>query len=407
MIKINPVVIILMIIIISFPAELLSSEEEGLRITKINIEGNKRTRNDYILRIINVSPGDKWTPQTDENIRQRLIARKIFVADTLRVSSEPSDDGYIINIFIEDKWTLIPLPMAMISNDNWMAGVMILEMNFLGRGIMINGGLFVSENSISGMTGIGFKNIFFSGGYIEQNRNDKTIENKEEKTVRSFKVDRPFAEISPNIKINNWKLSVSVGYQHAEISEADYNITDYAPETEDYITGGFSVSFNNLEYKSGYNCGTDAQLSINCMNPDYYSLKLKGSYSLTAADLLLSAAADSGFGDLPATNQFQIGNGKSGSMTLPDSIYATRYFSTNVSITKKIINTKKLDLNLLALYESGVCRDLFEKNIYYYGPGSGFTITFDRIAVPALGIYCTWNIPLAQPYTIVTFGMRF
>lgn len=103
----------------------------------IYVQGNERTRPAYIEHLVrNCLEDTDETPRDDDAaaqiIRACLLNSRLFVETAVHVAPDR------IDVTVEDRWTLIPIPFASAgSGDDRAAGVFLLETNFLGIGQML------------------------------------------------------------------------------------------------------------------------------------------------------------------------------------------------------------------------------------------------------------------------------
>ena len=120
------------LLLISF---LLSAEQ----IESINIKGLKRTKDETLLSIIDLKPGDGVTPDMKEAIVQKMRKAGIFQED-ITVELTPGTEGQILNITAYDRWTLLGIPFFAASSGDMRGGAFLMDSNLRGKS-----NLFVSS----------------------------------------------------------------------------------------------------------------------------------------------------------------------------------------------------------------------------------------------------------------------
>jgi hypothetical protein len=107
---------------------LISFTNSHAEIVKdIQIIGNTKTQKWALLRRVNVNVGDDLTATEIEDLRIRVSQNPQY-----NLKSFKFENG-VITIEIEDKWSIIPVPLIAQSGDYYMRGVGFYENNFLGR----------------------------------------------------------------------------------------------------------------------------------------------------------------------------------------------------------------------------------------------------------------------------------
>lgn len=96
-------------------------------VKDIQIIGNAKTKKWALLRRVNVNIGDDLTASEAEDLRIRISQNPQY-----NLKSFKFEKG-VITIEIEDKWSIIPVPLIAQSGEYYMRGVGFYENNFLGR----------------------------------------------------------------------------------------------------------------------------------------------------------------------------------------------------------------------------------------------------------------------------------
>ena len=96
-------------------------------IKDIQITGQTKTKPWALLRRVNIQIGDDLTPAEVEDLRVRVSQNAQYILKSFKFQ-----DG-ILKIEIEDKWSIIPVPLISQSGDYHMRGVGLFENNFMGR----------------------------------------------------------------------------------------------------------------------------------------------------------------------------------------------------------------------------------------------------------------------------------
>ncbi len=124
----------ILIFLIAFGA--LQAQEQT--ITKVTIEGNKRTRTSFLKRLAFVKEGSVLdTVRVNSDVRRlKLLASVANVTSKL----EPQDDGYHLTYTIEENFAIIPgLNIFTDNNDEFAYRVSLFDFNFLGRNQILGG----------------------------------------------------------------------------------------------------------------------------------------------------------------------------------------------------------------------------------------------------------------------------
>ncbi|MCK5735079.1 MAG: hypothetical protein KAH21_01325 [Spirochaetaceae bacterium] len=256
----------------------ISASEESV-VTEIIIEGNRRSKDRYILSIIEISVGDKWYPGIEEEVKQNLLDEMLFQRETLKISSEKDGSGYRLHIYVEDRWTLLPIPVGSVSSDQWMAGLMLVERNFLGRGIMLNAGFIYGSDMMLGILMLGSENLTFGGGYMMSDREELTTAGGEAKVLRQYNLAMPYSFLKPSYRMRDWRFSWVFRYQGASVDWISGEAGVPIAEGNHYFITGPTISYSGLTHQSIFAKGFKADVSGLYYTPAYGSIVAGGSYA--------------------------------------------------------------------------------------------------------------------------------
>ncbi len=123
--------------------EAASREEEDSRVERIEVKGNTRTQDFVILRALRVAPGDAVKPDMKGELKRRLLNLKLF--KSVEVLTQPGSTGVVLQVVVEERWTLLPVPFFSSGKNRWQAGIFALESNLLGLNKVLVGGGIISN----------------------------------------------------------------------------------------------------------------------------------------------------------------------------------------------------------------------------------------------------------------------
>ncbi|RKI04958.1 FtsQ-type POTRA domain-containing protein [Corallococcus sp. AB038B] len=110
------------------------------RIERIEIQGNTRTKESIIVRALRMAPGDHLTAGDVDELKRRLMNLKLFTS--VDVTTHAEGPGVALHVQVEERWTLLPIPIFSSSDGQWQAGLFAVESNLLGLNkMLVFGGL--------------------------------------------------------------------------------------------------------------------------------------------------------------------------------------------------------------------------------------------------------------------------
>ncbi|MDC7218516.1 MAG: POTRA domain-containing protein [Spirochaetales bacterium] len=389
------------------------------QIEAITIEGLKRTKEDTLLRIINLSPGDEVTPGLSEEVEQKLRKAGIFQED-MSVTFTPGREGQILNIRVYDKWTLIGLPYFSSSDGDIKGGVFALDSNMGGKGNYFVSALMFSNEG----DGLGF--FFFNDPtFLDTDYKGKLVLNGGFSTQTNTSLDGD--EIWEDYQTALASLGVGLG---KDVNDS-LNLSlltrgtfwedregDIAPPEEgeahfDLILEG-RAEYDGLTVYPLFQKGMSGKMSASARwepAEGDTSYLLYGEFSAAwAIDSLLQLTAT---GKSALTNDdfhylFRLGDA-SGSLTLPsDKIATDRYLNGELKGEVRLVKIGEAGyLTSPLYYEAGVLRDYQEEEQTYHGMGGGIRFYLNKVALPAMGLDYRYNLTTDEGAVSFFIGMSY
>lgn len=356
-------------------------------VEKIDITGLKRTKEVTIHSIIGIREGMEIDDTTLIDIKQRLLKVGIF-QDNIDVSYSTRENNHIVlEIYVEDKWTIIPLPVFYTGSEGWTAGGVFIESNLMGLNQKLIGGVFFGDtNRTAFMTWItplledsGYS-VGFSLSYLEE-----LDEN---------------ADIGTNLIVrktydNNFGWGIRTGLK--------------TNTEETFYTGDLSLTWDNLYYSQFFNRGWSIDTSLSfetpledpffhphtglnisrelLLNENLFKISLKSSITSNAESPL-------SFGGLESQR------------IIERETSADNYLSGILHFEPVLLNPQWGHITVPIYYEGGLYNRL-DETTYWHGPGLGFRVYISKVTIPAMGADITWNL-LNGDYTFtVAVGSSF
>jgi len=393
------------------------ASESPILIEEISFTGLKRTREATVRRIIEpVAEGEIYTDSTGERIVQKLREAGIFNPE-IEVETRLEEAGAYIEVYVEDKWTLFPIPIVSYSgSDSWMAGLVAVESNFLGLQKTLGLGFFTGSdrNSFTGFyadprflgTEVGLRLGAGAGrgATVDMDAEEEILREYENwSSGFSLGLSRPLGE--------RLTLNIESGYETLEVLNRDQAISP-AADTR-IVTLALGADWKDLVYDIPYQRGIALQGELS------RSLEFERGEFFTSAegrlryglypwrDHLIHLAVNGAWGDMPAGSQFRLG-GRSGSITLPmGGVAAEEYLNGALAYNLPLNHFSSATLSGKLLFEGGYLSSDLLDSTYYYGPGFGVELFLNKVALPALGFALGWNLETGLPQSSISMGLGF
>ena len=392
------------------------SGADDIIIGDVRFQGLKRTKDHIALEIIRpVKIGDIYTEETEGLIIQELRESGIFNPEiTTRTNIE--GDIAIIDVFLRDRWTLIPIPLFSFSKSgSWSVGILGIESNFLGYYKTLGLGFFFGSE---GWTLLSFYNdrIFLgtdmklTAGFtlglnevIDENVYEGTIREYQSDDISlSFGLEYPFSE--------EFSIAGSWGYNRSILRPESFAATGIPDLHSTGIIG--EIKWKDLYYDIPFEYGFLAKTSIGWNwgfdgTPDYLTVngRIKWSLNPSRKHLFVILGNAAWAQNLPVQQHFRLG-GSPGSRVLPmGRIPADEYADSAVEYNVPLWFFPGGTLSSKVFYEIGYYKSDIVTRTLFHGPGLGIEIYINNLAIPALQFNVAWNLETNRYQFNVGVGM--
>lgn len=371
-------------------------------LTDIEVNSIKRTRYNTILKIIELKKGSIVSDDITDSVKQKLLASGIFQNEITVTLNEITEDEAILQIDIQERWTLIPIPVGFVNSDSWLAGGVFIESNLLGLNQTVVGGLFASDENIQEFSAwsnptflnsnysFGLSTSFYSGvnEYLDNSGDNILASYDENRVLLSLNVGRVY-----NSRIG-WKIGTGLEWYTADDYNAYLEESDIA---ELILKNELTLTWDDLYYQDFFNEGWSSTLETTFLSTtdDYLKPSLEVNISkniILGGKNLLELSVNSGWNNSLKFKPTLIG-GTKGSRVLPSGSVAVEQYSDGlISFEPVIFNPSWGIFTLPIYYEAGAYNNLSSETTFWHGPGIGFRFYVDKVAIPALGADFTWDL---------------
>ncbi|ACG72448.1 surface antigen variable number repeat protein [Anaeromyxobacter sp. K] len=120
-------------------------------VREISVTGNRRTATAYVRQALELDVGDRFDGDAAA-LEQRLLNLRLFKG--VRVTPRPAGEGGVaLEVDVQERWTLLPIPMFTSSGGETGGGLLLLESNLFGWGKQLMAGGTLSTRGAAGMAG--------------------------------------------------------------------------------------------------------------------------------------------------------------------------------------------------------------------------------------------------------------
>ncbi|WGL58500.1 POTRA domain-containing protein [Pigmentibacter sp. JX0631] len=218
---------------------------------KIEFLGNNRTEESVLNLIVEINSGDKFQTEKLEKAVQQLKNTHLFSKVEVSITGDKDDSNKIdVKFNLEEKWAIIPVPIAYSAGGVSRYGVALMDYNFLGRFYQLTN-YFYLQNSKPNFGSTFVNNFTFnlplisvlSFNYVD---NKNTIYNKN-KEVGYYSVNLIQLEGDMIWKFNDYiNLGAGLKYENAGNVNNELSNDEKIKNTQNGIEK--PKSFDNLAF---------------------------------------------------------------------------------------------------------------------------------------------------------------
>lgn len=380
----------------------ISIFSQSYEIRDIKVQGLKRTKYNTVLNILDVKKGDVLEVSTIDVLKQKLLKAGIFT-NQISVDLNPIDENFaVLDIEVEDKWTLIPLPFFSYSQDSLAYGGLFIESNLLGMKHSLISGVFYNDGNLAsfGVWVLPKKNKNTLSFSISLNQGDKNRSDFYGETV--------------NI-IDNNIFGGGVNYTRDITDEVNARVTLRAMSKngETTIDNNYQFTFDNTNIGDYFTTGLKSTLGYNSEylieSSDYYkSVNLELQLGSLLFNNLLSLIMKSTY-SLDKNNYYSLFGAKKGSLIIPkNDIHINSALYGQFTYELKVFDLSWGYITIPLFYEAGIIESHGDKTVYgYHGPGSGLNLYMKKAAIPAMGIFYIYDVIKSRYNFSFSIGAAF
>ena len=371
-------------------------------ITSIEIIGLKRTKPP-----IAKYPLEKFIGREGASLDLNevyAVIKDTGTLEPLEVALVNTIDGTILQVTVQEKWSIFPVPMVMVSNGDFNYGLIFMDANALGlQDQMALGGMYGSSGAMAmamynhtpnrkGLPGWNTSLIY--------GRQQKEDSDRDEIIHRRYSVDLLSLSLELNYPFTD-QLSGSLGLSFSDINlkknENDLNPPEKGVRLLGISPGislrssdwdGILLSQQSISVRYGYNLGFSGS--------SYHKAEFRGVYERSLVPgfrlNLYSGAIWKSTGDPDTAPLFEDGPQGAHVDILPQKFSARQYVGFSVGLEKYLFKASWGTLSMLGSWQSVFSQGLISGSEFNHGLSGGIRFYLSRVAIPAMGIGLAYNL---------------
>lgn len=360
---------------------------ESYIISSIVISGLERTRESTVLKIIKLKNGDMISVDDLPEIEQMLLKEEIFVNNVEIELKKTSESNADLIIRLEDKWTIVPIPVVVVSSSTFLLGGVFIESNLLGLNHSLVTGHFYNGKKVNG----------FASWEIPENKIG-TLSLSVNYTVGEtsyYDFDENEVEIDDSsdrfgIKVRLRRDISNSVYLNLGLKEEFYDNDFYT-----YLDTG--ITYDNVVIKPFFQEGLKATIENSIRNKLITNkfentFKVSIDHSKVIGNHLLNSTIGYGKSFNPEDNPILFGGEKGARVIKSKSVKVDNFLNAQAKFELQITDLNWGYVTIPIYYEGGVAEASFASQYYYHGPGAGISLYLKKVAFPAFGFNYTYDI---------------
>ncbi|AEJ20539.1 hypothetical protein [Gracilinema caldarium] len=399
---VKPVIIVFYLLFVC-----LIFAETTTTITDIEVQGLKRTNPIVVKNLLKAYINRDADKINTDEIIALLVATGIF--ENVTVSVKENTNQTVLFISLEEKWSIIPLPLVSIKSDSYVFGLGFFDANAFGLNHKLFSSASVSSKGPSIALGYIINSLWqskwdgvFSISYATK---DETFTDVYEHEISTSDITSFSATISGNYSILNI-LKWDFGFEYQTKSytdEQDTDLTSLGLQTGITLQSnahwnGVFLTMSGVQFYYTWYYGIEG--------PSYGVFLTKGSYETAPVkNLKLSFRSVGLWG--PQTPQLaEIGANKLGLIILPDTytVYTMATFRSGLEL--KLFSSGIVTFAGLAHYHIGYSEGSRTEPHIDYGPSFGLRLYLAKVALPAMDINIAYNQTTGLYQASFSIGMQ-
>lgn len=385
----------------------------GATVERIDVEGNRRTSAEFVRSSLGLAPGELFDPASIPALEQRLMNRRIF--RSVRIRGVPEAGGVVVRVAVEERLTIVPIPVAFASRGVFTGGVVLLDSNLFGAGKQLVVGGLASNRGTTGFAIYRDPGLAYSRWLLAArvSGGDTRRERFEDRTLAYAYRDR-FVEagLAGGYRLGDrWSIlagwferrdDVRASPGHAAPPEggavggASLELELDASDYQGYLTRGV---VGRAELRQGLRLGGRDRDPLHLAAATTWSGRALRDHAVALTlrldhvrgDPVLDAVR---LGGLPGSRGFQ-----------SQGLWAEDAAQAALEYQVPVWRPRWGALTVAGFADAGVVRWRGDET-RYLAPGLGMRVFLRNVAVPLLGFDVAWSTTAERPAFAVQLGFR-
>lgn len=405
----SPLRLALFALLVALPA---GSRADADRIAAIEVTGNERTAREVVITALRVQPGEGVPDGLLPVLRQRVRNLRLF--REVAVTKRPSERGVVLSVAVEERWTLIPIPILGASSGTAKAGLALLESNLLGRNkLLVVSGIYSSRAQSAFLLyrdpSVLGSRMVLAAELVAENEVRERADGFD--VVQAWRDRRIDASVRPGVLLAEGLALRAGPFALLRESRAEGGYPAPPPAGNELGVAA-DLEYDGQAYRDWFNQGPSVQARVRRSLPvgrDRGFTQSTALATLTVPAARDHAASISAAGYLvdgdPVLDAFTLG-GRPGSRGVrAEGLWAERAVTTTLEYQVPVWTPRWGTLTTIGFVDAGVSRWAGAVT-RWVAPGGGVRVYLRNIALPALGVDLAWSTAGRQLAPSFFLGFR-
>ena len=382
-------------------------------ITSIEVIGLSRTRPHVAIQPLERFLGLERTAFDQNDVFAVIIDMGIL--DPVSAELIENEDGLILLVTVEEKWSIFPLPLVIASSGEFNAGIFLLDTNAFGmRDMVVLGGMYGSfgwsamamYNQTPRSEVLPGWNVFFIYG-----RQEREAANRNEEIYSRYAVDQLRFSLGFNYLFFDLVTgSLSFSYSDLRLRETDEVLAP--PEDGASLLGispgismrqsswdGFFLSQQVISLEYSYNYAISGN--------SFHQVEFRGIYEQPLFPGFRLNIRSGGVWKSTLEPLFEEGPQKAQVSILPRNYSARHYAGLSLGAEKHLYRARWGTISAQSAWQGVFSHGPVLDSQFDHGPSIGIHFYLSRLALPAMGANIGYNINSGLFQFTFTMGMSF
>jgi outer membrane protein assembly factor BamA len=388
---------------------------DGAAVTRVEIEGNRRTTGRAIRRALRTAPGDPYRSTLPAELTQRLLNLRLFRTVSVEAQPEPGGAGVALRVRVVERVTVVPVPALFASRGVFTAGLTVLDANLLGGGEMLAVAALGSNRGASAFASFRDPGVADTRWLLsaDAQAHDTRRERYEERTLAyTFRDRRVEAGAAVGWRLDD-RWAVRAGWFESR-AEALATPGSAPPPRAGAVRGPTAeLELDAAAYRLYYAAGISGRVrlreGVRLADSGRRVRQVSGAATWSSAGprdhaVSLAVAVDDVRGD-PVLDAVRLGGRPGSRGFVSGGLWAETAATAAAEYQVPVWRPGWGVVTVAGFADAGLVRWRGEAR-RYVAPGAGFRVYLRNVAIPVLGFDVAWASGMPGPVPSVLLGLR-